>query len=850
MSGLTAWGPPFGSGRSFFACSAPGGRQFVGISHCPVGWSLDREHFFGAQRPVASLSGSLRRCQPPCPVRQLDTAQRPRASLSVSPRRASGVGGYGGELLNARGGVGCSTPAGVLVGFTPQGHFEHLPEHLVLNARGRLCRVHSRAAVPAIRSGWHDCCSTPGGVFVGFTHAGPLHRRLARNSVVCSTPEGVVVGFTLRVGLASRVGARKRSCSTPEGVVVGVHPSRPRAHRMGGRGSGAQRPGASLSGSQYESRHRATGASAQRPRASLSGFTRLGSTGGWISSDRCSTPHGVVVGFTIVPIRRSRRSRPAQRPRASLSGSRVSRADDPRASDILLNARGRRWSGSRPFGFRAPTRDLLNARGRRCQVHPRLPGSRIEAKVSCSTPEGVVVGFTAIRLGWRNPVQPLLNARGRRWSGSRGAPALDRSASAGCVLNARGRRWSGSHSSSTRSLPMNICSTPEGRRRSHSRARSRLLNVMCSTPHGVVVGFTSTARDHRDFLQIGCSTPEGVVVGFTSRAAEDFPRLDRLLNARGRLRRVHQDATIGSGDSGTRKICSTPEGVLVGFTFDARHPDADVAVLNARGRLCRVHTVLPIDQSAVTTELLNARGRRWSGSHCGLLAELTRFPLSAQRPGASLSGSPEVGLHRCPGEFLCSTPEGVFVGFTIGSTPCFNGTAIVLLNARGRRWSGSPASRPADSESASVSAQRPRASWSGSPGLFAPRRTARTGCSTPEGVLVGFTEAYRQAIRRPGLDVLNARGRLGRVHTDPSSATSWPLRRIVLLNARGRLGRVHRPVVSLCQVGSKRWGFQASPSRRRPRHRSRGRHESLFDLTGENRRTWTQSIIVRIENEL
>ena len=60
----------------------------------------------------------------------------------------------------------CSTPGGVFVGFTTEVVTVTGVAVTLLNARGRLCRVHQkkkRLLLPKID------CSTPGGVFVGFT---------------------------------------------------------------------------------------------------------------------------------------------------------------------------------------------------------------------------------------------------------------------------------------------------------------------------------------------------------------------------------------------------------------------------------------------------------------------------------------------------------------------------------------------------------------------------------------------------------------------------------------------------------------------------------------------------------
>src|SRR5262249_13332033 len=84
---------------------------------------------------------------------------------------------------------------------------------------------------------------------------------------------------------------------------------------------------------------------------------------------------------------------------------------------------------------------------------------------------------------------------------------------------------------------------------------------VCSTPLGVIVGFTSnsTILETRPF---GCSTPVGVIVRFTHRAVPEVQGAD-LLNASRCHRRLHPYPESVSFRYST---CSTPLGVIVGFT--------------------------------------------------------------------------------------------------------------------------------------------------------------------------------------------------------------------------------------------------------------------------------------------
>ena len=374
------------------------------------------------------------------------------------------------------------------------------------------------------------------------------------------------------------------------------------------------------------------------------------------------------------------------------------------------------------------------------------------------------------------------------------------------------------------------------------------LPRVCSTPEGVFVGFTTwiglrslvgdgsaqrprasssgsrgpgadRRRGRRDLLNArgrlrrvhghypkslvaseGCSTPEGVFVGFTTSIGEPKSVAYWLLNARGRLRRVH-DAVIVllMGENN----CSTPEGVFVGFTPARPRSCTTWTLLNARGRLRRVHPPRP--------------GPR-------------RLPAgSAQRPRASSSGSqppPQWSL-RCPSS--AQRPRASSSGSRLG--PGHRVHLVILLNARGRLRRvhvGDQRARSGREELLNARGRLRRVHRRG--GCGPPR--AR-GCSTPEGVFVGFT-SFRASRRASGLSaqrprasssgsrgpgrgrgrrgrLLNARGRLRRVHAGrrprrrgsctaqrPRASSSGsrpeplrfgPLRQ--LLNARGRLRRVH-----------------------------------------------------------
>ena len=321
----------------------------------------------------------------------------------------------------------------------------------------------------------------------------------------------------------------------------------------------------------------------------------------------CSTPEGVIVGFTRRRFWSRSAHATAQRPRASSSGSR-DRVEIRRGMAELLNARGRHrrvhipGAGGRArepsicstpegviVGFTltprgpSPRAVLLNARGRHRRVHAAGP-LHLGGILGCSTPEGVIVGFTARSCARRRP-RRLLNARGRHRRVHGGDPV-----GGGAVAGP--------------------CSTPEGVIVGFTPATVSKwpIGEYCSTPEGVIVGFTPEGFLRRATWH-DCSTPEGVIVGFTGRG-EPVPSSPYLLNARGRHRRVHPEVIVLlMGENN----CSTPEGVIVGFTMNfagsgggpstAQRPRASSSgsrlgrrgdighpgLLNARGRHRRVH---------------------------------------------------------------------------------------------------------------------------------------------------------------------------------------------------------------------------------------------------------------------
>ncbi len=205
----------------------------------------------------------------------------------------------------------------------------------------------------------------------------------------------------------------------------------------------------------------------------------------------CSTPFGVMVGFTD---RRCRSILPrpsgAQRLSASWSDSRlfalVDTVEEQRAQRLSAS-----WSDShhRRLARYRPGHAVLNAFRRHGRIHRhRLVGRA-----------GTIVCAQRLSASWSDSHDWMME----------GDPP-------GQVLNAF-RRHGRIHEVSTAStLETPKCSTPFGVMVGFThRIRPRPPPAHpCSTPFGVMVGFTNFAECSMG-LWGGCSTPFGVMVGFT-----------------------------------------------------------------------------------------------------------------------------------------------------------------------------------------------------------------------------------------------------------------------------------------------------------------------------------------------
>ena len=344
--------------------------------------------------------------------------------------------------------------------------------------------------------------------------------------------------------------ARLEICSTPEGILVGFTPGGSRGRS--GRGS-AQRPKASWSGSLGSVWGVAGGvATAQRPKASWSGSRgKLG----WVRMEWvcCSTPEGILVGFTRMIPRSSPQRSSAQRPKASWSGSRK-----------RLKVIKSKKTCSTPEGILVG----FTAVGR---------GHSIK-RYCCSTPEGILVGFTqAVKV--RRATRDLLNAR-RHLGRVHTWPPVIRPR---CWSSAQRPKasWSGSRSRRT------------GCRWTARSAQRPKASWSGSRPH------CSGSR----WAGLLCSTPEGILVGFTSDLLQAIQIVMGLLNARRHLGRVHSPTPMRLE---TSTSAQRPKASWSGSRSCLPGAPRPSLLLNARRHLGRVHTSRRT-RSGPTSTLLNAR---------------------------------------------------------------------------------------------------------------------------------------------------------------------------------------------------------------------------------------------------
>ncbi len=212
---------------------------------------------------------------------------------------------------------------------------------------------------------------------------------------------------------------------------------------------------------------------------------------------------------------------------------------------------------------------------------------------------------------------------------------------------------------------------------------------MCSTPFGVIEGFTPAKRPRlRPHAQ--CSTPFGVIEGFTGIRALRWPNVPSA-----QRRSASSKDSLGVEAVGNVKVlCSTPFGVIERFTRQSCHGYRHLEVLNAVRRHRRVHAATPRPTCRPWSRA-QRRSASSKGSHWSLYDDNLNL-VGAQRRSASSKGSRQERPHaaiqayvlnavrrhrRVHGNLysprspirMCSTPFGVIEAFTCqcrASMPC------------------------------------------------------------------------------------------------------------------------------------------------------------------------------------
>ena len=137
------------------------------------------------------------------------------------------------------------------------------------------------------------------------------------------------------------------------------------------------------------------------------------------------------------------------------------------------------------------------------------------------------------------------------------------------MLNAF-RRHGWLHPPGSRTRPFrSTCSTPFGVMDGFTSRRSSPISLAgrCSTPFGVMDGFTPRPARSAEIC-VMCSTPFGVMDGFTHLAQRRARAGVQVLNAFRRHGWFHKPTV---GDLTAVVVCSTPFGVMDGFTDDRQH---------------------------------------------------------------------------------------------------------------------------------------------------------------------------------------------------------------------------------------------------------------------------------------
>ena len=447
----------------------------------------------------------------------------------------------------------------------------------------------------------------------------------------------------------------------------------------------------------------------------------------------CSTPFGVIVGFTGGDGAHRFRTSSAQRLSASSSGSHAAH-DHLGRHQRVLNAfrRHRRVHRRRSRRSRPSGGPVLNAFRRHRRVHP---GHGFMLAVYC----GGAQRLSASSSGSRAP-------------GRRSPPSTT------CA-----QRLSASSSGSLddgdplRRRPLRVLNAFRRHRRvhrrdvGHHRPRHRVLNAFrrhrrvhhgaevaardrlrCSTPFGVIVGFTVGPDDH--------DLPEFAVLNAFRRhrrvhvpGVQVEPLAGQVLNAFRRHRRVHAAVgAVGPGLGSAQRLSASSSG-------SRNDPDSEAyvrEVLNAFRRHRRVHT-----RTDPPARPAPARAQRLSASSSGSQQGLDgggcqRLVLNAFRRHRRVhtSGAKGKSLTTHCAQRLSASSSG-----SPTSPPtnriCWTRAQRLSASSSGSRREGR---RHPDGRSVLNAFRRHRRVHSMTPCGAA---TTPACCSTPFGVIVGFTPA-------------------------------------------------------------------------------------------------------------
>ena len=526
----------------------------------------------------------------------------------------------------------------------------------------------------------------------------------------------------------------------------------------------------------------------------------------------------------------------AQRLSASSSGSRLGRAIAISASEVLNAFRRHRRVHRRTWRRCQCGQSVLNAFRRHRRVHTERRALRWPALTGAQRLSASSSGSRECR---ERPASAPAGAQRLSASSSGSRRRLDtRHRRRGSVLNAFRRHRRVHPAASPAPTESGECSTPFGIIVGFTPTRGRTARIAPSSAQRLSASSSGSLADSStaDASSVTCSTPFGVIVGFTRPDGVACVDLRRVLNAFRRHRRVHRRRTAPG---------ATPVELLNAFRRHRRvHARRRRLVARRRRAAQRLSASSSGSPGSARSrrrgrhQVLNAfRRHRRVHASTAVHAEPTRDVLNAFRRHRRVHGAAIRGA---------SAFVPVLNAFRRHRRVHPPSADVHAEHASGaqRLSASSSGSRRSDARvAASMSgAQRLSASSSGS--LVAATESSAAGCSTPCGVIVGFTRPVEHprgrascstpcgvivgfTVRHLAHVLPTSAQRLSASSSGSHASPAAESTRSVLLNAFRRHRRVHRPILTTVPIGCYDPWFSSTSLERRVDTRSEGLQATL-----------------------